>query len=59
MEYVRGNVDYLTITETEKNLLHVKIKKKLKIMYEVIKYYKSNQSTIHLFIECNVTFSHK
>ena len=32
---MRGSVDYLTITETEKNLLHVKIKK-IKLMYEVI-----------------------
>ena len=28
VEYVRGNVDYLTITETKKNLRHVKKKKK-------------------------------
>ena len=32
---MRGNVDYLTITETKKNLRHVK-KKKIIIMYEVI-----------------------
>ena len=32
MEYVRGNVDYLTIAETKKNLLHIK----KKLMYEVI-----------------------
>ena len=56
MEYVRGNVDYLTITETKKNLLHVKKKNKINVWSN---YYKSNQSTIHLFIECNVTFSHK
>ena len=33
---MRGNVDYLTITETKKNLLNVKIKNKIKLMYEVI-----------------------
>ena len=32
---MRGNVDYLTIAETKKNLLHVKIIK-IKLMYEVI-----------------------
>ena len=54
MEYVRGNVDYLTLTETKKNLRHVKKIKKINVAIN-----KSNQSTIHLFIEWNVTFSHK
>ena len=53
---MRGNVDYLTLTETKKNLRHVKKKNKIKINVAMN---KSNQSTIHLFIECNVTFSHK
>ena len=57
MEYVRGNVDYLTITETKKKSSPRKNNnKKINVWSN---YYKSNQSTIHLFIECKVTFSHK
>ena len=58
MEYVRGNVDYPTITKTKKKSTPRKntIKNKINLWSN---YYKSNQSTIHLFIECNLTFSHK